>query len=68
MRAFDWNKTGDKIAFIRFDESEVPEFSMDVFGQELYPAQDIFKYPKAGEANAEVSLHIYDVSTEKYRM
>lgn len=65
VRAFDWNTTGDKIAFIRFDESDVPEFSMDVFGQELYPAQDIFKYPKAGEANAEVSLHIYDVSTEK---
>ena len=65
VRAFDWNKTGDKIAFIRFDESDVPEFSMDVFGQELYPAQDVFKYPKAGEANAEVSLHIYDVSTEK---
>ncbi len=65
VRAFDWNKTGDKIAFIRFDENDVPEFSMDVFGQELYPTQDVFKYPKAGEANAEVSLHIYDVSAEK---
>lgn len=65
VRAFDWNKSGNKIAFIRFDESDVPEFSMDVFGEELYPAQDVFKYPKAGEANAKVSLHIYDVSTEK---
>ena len=36
VRAFDWNSSGDKIAFIRFDESEVPQFSMDVFGTDLY--------------------------------
>ena len=63
VRAFDWNADGDKIAFIRFDESEVPEFSMDVFGNELYPSKDTFKYPKAGETNATVSLHIYDVAS-----
>ncbi|WP_167596175.1 S9 family peptidase [Leeuwenhoekiella sp. ZYFB001] len=63
VRAFDWNASGDKIAYIRFDESEVPEFSMDVFGNELYPSKDTFKYPKAGETNATVSLHIYDVAS-----
>jgi len=63
VRAFDWNANGDKIAYIRFDESEVPEFSMDVFGNELYPSKDTFKYPKAGETNATVSLHIYDVAS-----
>lgn len=63
VRAFDWNADGDKIAYIRFDESEVPEFSMDVFGNELYPSKDTFKYPKAGETNATVSLHIYDVTS-----
>ncbi|MDP5044442.1 MAG: DPP IV N-terminal domain-containing protein, partial [Leeuwenhoekiella sp.] len=52
-----------KIAFIRFDETEVPEFSMDIFGNELYPSKDTFKYPKAGENNAVVSLHIYDLAT-----
>ncbi|WP_031426038.1 S9 family peptidase [Flavimarina sp. Hel_I_48] len=65
VRAFDWSKNGNKLAFIRFDEREVPQFSMDVMGQELYPEQDVFKYPKAGEANAKVSLHIYDVSSEE---
>lgn len=65
VRAFDWNKTGTKIAYIRFDESEVPEFSMDVYGQDLYQTQDVFKYPKAGEANAVVSLHIYDMETRE---
>ena len=63
VRAFDWNADGDKIAYIRFDEGEVPEFSMDVFGNELYPSKDTFKYPKAGETNATVSLHIYDVTS-----
>ena len=60
VRAFDWNADGTKLAFIRFDETDVPEFSMDVYGKDLYPTQEVFKYPKAGEKNAEVSLHIYD--------
>lgn len=63
VRAFDWNTTGNKLAFIRFDETEVPRFSMDLYGTELYPDQQVFKYPKAGEANAKVSLHLYDVKT-----
>ncbi len=65
VRAFDWNKDGSKIAFIRFDETEVPEFSMDVYGKELYQTQQVFKYPKAGEANAKVSLHLYDLASGK---
>ncbi len=65
VRAFDWNKDGTKIAFIRFDETEVPEFSMDVYGKELYQTQQVFKYPKAGEANADVSLHIYNLGSEE---
>lgn len=63
VRAFDWNKTGTKLAYIKFDETEVPEFSMDVYGSDLYQVQQVFKYPKAGEANAKVSLHTYDLAT-----
>ncbi|WP_411766522.1 S9 family peptidase [Winogradskyella sp. A3E31] len=63
VRAFDWNADGDKIAFIRFDETEVPEFSMDVYGSDLYQTQQVFKYPKAGEVNSKVSLHLYDLSS-----
>ncbi|OEI79705.1 peptidase S9 [Formosa algae] len=65
VRAFEWNATGDKIAFIRFDETKVPEFSMDLFGKDLYPTQDVFKYPKAGEANSDVSLHVFDLKQNK---
>ncbi|ADF51002.1 dipeptidyl-peptidase IV [Zunongwangia profunda SM-A87] len=64
VKAFEWNNKGDRIAFLRFDESKVPEFSMDIFGSDLYPDQQVFKYPKAGEANSDVSLHMYDVATE----
>lgn len=60
VRAFEWNASSDKIAFIRFDETNVPEFSMDVYGMGLYQTQQVFKYPKAGETNSIVSLHIYN--------
>ncbi|WP_203295519.1 S9 family peptidase [Luteirhabdus pelagi] len=63
VRAFDWNKSGTKLAYIKFDESEVPRFSMDVYGEELYPQQQVFKYPKAGDPNAKVSLHVYDLAS-----
>jgi dipeptidyl-peptidase-4 len=65
VRAFDWNKTGTHLAYLKFDESEVPEFSMDMFGQDLYPSQQVFKYPKAGEANSEVSLYTYELAAEE---
>ncbi|WP_313807424.1 S9 family peptidase [Flavobacterium sp.] len=63
VRAYDWNASGDKIAFIRFNETNVPEFSMDMYNQGLYPTQNVFKYPKAGEKNSDVSLHVYDVKS-----
>ena len=63
VRAFEWNSDGSKLAFIRFDETKVPEFSMDVYGANLYQTQTKFKYPKAGEVNSKVSLHIVDLDT-----
>ncbi len=65
VRAFEWNANGTKIAFLRFDETDVPEFSMEVYGSNLYPGQNVFKYPKAGEDNALVSLQVYDLATDR---
>ncbi|MCG1035992.1 S9 family peptidase [Polaribacter sargassicola] len=62
VRAFEWNKTGTHLAFLRFDETNVPTYSMDIVGNELYPTQQVFKYPKAGEKNADVTLHMYTLS------
>ena len=63
VRAFDWSNDSKKLSFIRFDESQVPEFSMTIFDKELYPKIETFKYPKAGEKNSEVSLHIFDLNS-----
>jgi dipeptidyl-peptidase-4 len=63
VKAFDWSADSKKLAYIRFDESEVPEFSMSMFRKDLYPTVETFKYPKAGEKNAVVSLHLFDVNT-----
>ena len=65
VRAFDWSADSKKIAFIRFDERAVPEFSMSIFEKDLYPTTQTFKYPKAGEANALVTLHMYDVQAKQ---
>jgi len=64
VRAFDWSADSKKIGYIRFDESEVPEFSMSVFHKDLYPKIETFKYPKAGEKNSVVSLHLYEVASK----
>ena len=62
-RAFWWSPGGDFIAYLRFDEREVPEFGMDVYGSGLYPHEERFKYPKAGEKNSVVTAHVYTVKT-----
>lgn len=63
VRAFDWSADSKKLAYIRFDESEVPEFSMNIYKKDLYPTVETFKYPKAGEKNATVSLFVYNVAS-----
>lgn len=62
-QAFFWSPTGNQLAFLKFDESEVPEYGMDLYGT-LYPERVTFKYPKAGEKNSIVSIHVYDLSTK----
>ncbi len=65
VRAFEWSVDSKNIAFIRFDETEVPTFSMEIVGNDLYPTQQVFKYPKAGEKNSVVTLHLYNASERK---
>lgn len=64
VKAFEWSSDSSTIAFLRFDETEVPTFSMDITGKELYPTKQVFKYPKAGENNAIVTVHLYDVASK----
>lgn len=61
-KAFYWSPEGDKLAFITFDESEVKEYNMQLWGN-LYPEDYRFKYPKAGEKNSTVSISVYHITT-----
>ena len=62
-QGFEWSPDGNKIAYYRFDESKVKKFSMDIYGS-LYPEQDVFKYPKAGEDNSVVDIKIYNLENQ----
>ncbi|MCX2740427.1 S9 family peptidase [Pontibacter anaerobius] len=63
-KGFHWSPDGKKIAFYTFDETNVPEFNMQMWG-DLYPEDYKFKYPKAGEANSKVKVSVYDVASGK---
>lgn len=59
-----WSPNSECLAFVRFDESEVPQYSMQMYGDGLYPSYYNYKYPKAGEKNSKVTIHAYDVMTK----
>ncbi len=61
--AYFWSPDSKKIAYYKFDESKVKEFSFDEFNNQLYPSGYKFKYPKAGEANSVVTIHTYDLAS-----
>ncbi|RUT79714.1 S9 family peptidase [Ancylomarina longa] len=70
-QGFQWAPDGKRIAYMRFDESKVKQFNMTIFKgshpekleNSLYPENYTFKYPKAGEENAKVSVHVYDLDS-----
>lgn len=63
-KGFYWSPDGTMLAYYRFDESEVKEFGMSMYGK-LYPEEYKFKYPKAGEANSVIEIYIYHIPTNK---
>ena len=71
-----WSEDGEYIAFLRTDESTVPEYPIEYFasrpsgkqpkpGEENYPEERRIKYPKAGTPNPIVTLQFYDVKGEE---
>ncbi len=63
-KAFFWSPDGKKIAYYRFDESNVKEYTLTYYGK-LYPRLYTYKYPKAGEDNSTVEIYVYDLETGK---
>lgn len=60
--AFRWSPDGKRIAFWRFDQSAVRPFSL-IDETTRYPSFTTFKYPKAGERNADIKLGVIDVAS-----
>jgi dipeptidyl-peptidase-4 len=65
VKAFYWSPASTKIAYLKFNETHVKEFTMPIYGS-LYPELYTFKYPKAGEDNSMLTLWIYDVSAKTH--
>ena len=62
IKGYSWSPDSKLIAFLRFDEKNVKEFSMPIYG-EIYPDNYQFKYPKAGEENSKVTAQIITIKT-----
>ncbi len=63
-QAYQWSPDGKTIAYYKFDESKVKEFTIP-FYDETYPTLYTYKYPKAGEDNSIVGIYLYDISKNK---
>lgn len=64
---FDWSADSRFLAYVKFNESHVKEFTLDFYKGELYPEKYTFKYPKAGEENSIVSVHVFDWNSQTTR-
>ena len=70
-RSYAWSPDSKKLAYVKYDESEVPMYSFPIYAASnpryddaaLYPQEYTYKYPKAGETNSKVSVHIFDLDS-----
>ena len=61
---FTWSPDSKQLAFVRFDETDVPTFAWQNYLGTQYPTADTLRYPKAGFSNARASVCVYDVATK----
>lgn len=68
-----WAPDNLTLCYLRFDETEVPLYSLPLYEgtcnrreeYALYPGTMQYKYPVAGAANSKVSVKSYDIETRK---
>lgn len=74
-RSFDFSADSKVLAWVRYDESQVPIYSMQEF-KGLYPARSEFdaypgtydyKYPVVGQKNSEVKVMTFDIKNRVTR-
>ena len=74
-RAFDFSADGTMLAYIRFDESEVPMYSFPWYKglkpsldeYSVYPGAYEYKYPMPGVDNSKVTVHTFDIKSKVTR-
>ena len=74
-RAFDFSSDSKMIAYIRFDESQVPMFSFPLYRGVApayeqfaeYPGYYSYKYPVPGAQNSTVTVQTYDIKSHVTR-
>lgn len=74
-RSFDFNADATMLAWIRYDESQVPLFSFPMYKGMLpemkenaeYPGAYEYKYPIAGQPNSKISVHTFDIKSRATR-
>lgn len=69
LTAMRWNKDDTVLAYLKFDETEVPEYRFDQYRGycnedplgDLYPNTYGYKYMLPGFKNSEISVHAYNL-------
>ena len=64
-RAYEWNAKSDKIAYLKFDETNVKEYQLPYYYDLQYPNYFKYKYPKVGEENSKVTVWLFDMKSKK---
>lgn len=73
--ALTFNADGTVLCWIRYDETKVPVYSLQMFKgmkpardeYSVYPGEYSYKYPKAGQQNSTVSVHSFDILSKQTR-
>lgn len=63
--AYKWNAQSIKIAYLKFDESNVKEYQIPLYYDMQYPNYFTYKYPKVGEENSKVTIWWFDTKSKK---
>ena len=71
--ALTFTADGTMICWVKYDETDVKTYSLQMFQGEKpalteyadYPGLYSYKYPKAGQANSKVSVWSYDIKSHK---
>jgi dipeptidyl-peptidase-4 len=65
--AFWWAPEGNKIAYLRFDESEVPVFTLNRLDEadDVHGTLEVVHYPKSGDPNPKVKMGVADIASGK---